>query len=87
MEKNRTYAAKHIFRALFRYQRIANHRIYWAKAGSFLKVSAVFKRIHAFGFFFALEESARNGRLLGHPEAFLRGIRRPELTNSSQSMC
>lgn len=47
---------------------------------SFLKVSASFKRGRAFGLFIAPGQPARNGRLPGRVEAFLRGIRRPELT-------
>lgn len=50
------------------------------QTGSFLKVSASFKRGRAFGLFIALGQHARNGRLPGRLEAFLRGIRRPELT-------
>jgi hypothetical protein len=77
---DRTYAAKHILRALFRFQKIANHRFHWLQTGSFSKVSASFKRGRAFGLFIALGQHARNGRLPGRLEAFLRGIRRPELT-------
>lgn len=77
---DRTYADKHILRTLFRVQKIANHRFHWAAGGSFLKVSASFKIVRAFGLFIALGQPARNGRLPGRVEAFLRGIRRPELT-------
>jgi len=49
------------------------------KTGSYLKVSSSFKRGRAFGLFIALGQPARNGRLPGRVEAFLRGIRRTEL--------
>lgn len=57
------------------------------QTGSFLKVSASFKRGRAFGLFILLGQPARNGRLPGRVEAFLRGIRRPELIKSSHTMC
>jgi hypothetical protein len=50
------------------------------QTGPFLKVSASFKRGRAFGLFIALGQHARNARLPGRVEAFLRGIWRPELT-------
>lgn len=50
------------------------------QTGSFLKASASFKRDRAFRLFIALGQPARNGRLPGRVGAFLRGIRRPELT-------
>lgn len=46
----------------------------------FSKVSASFKIDRAFGPFIALRQHARNERLPGRLEAFLRGIRRPVLT-------
>lgn len=75
---DRTYAAKHILKAIFRFQKIATIVFIGLQTGSFLKVLASFKSGRAFGLFIALVQHARNGRSLGRVEAFLRGIRHPE---------
>lgn len=69
---DRTYAAKHILLALFGFIEL--------QTVPFSKVSASIKIDRAFGPFIGLRQHARNGRLPGRLEAFLRGIRRPVLT-------